>query len=72
MRILTRKQQRSICVRLIALLRMCKAMAQTLPIGQYAEYADKYITCIAEIAADVGGVPLMVAVGREGLNDENA
>lgn len=67
MRVLTKKQQHNIGVRLVALLRMCRAMAQNLPLDQYAEYADKYMTCIADIAGDVGGVELMAAVGKRGL-----
>lgn len=69
MKILTKKQQHGIGVRLIALLRMCKSMAQTLPVNQYVEYADKYMTCIADIAADVGGIELMAIVGKKGFED---
>ena len=69
MKILTKKQQRNIGIRLVALFKMCRAMAQTLPVNQYVEYADKYMTCIADIAADVGGIELLAAVGEKGLEE---
>lgn len=69
MKILTKKQQHDIGIRLIALFKMCRSMAQELPVNRYVEYADKYMTCIADIAGDVGGVEMMVDVAQKGLED---
>lgn len=72
MKLLTKRQQRNIGVRLLALLKMCQAMARNLPIEQYAEYTAKYTQCIVDIASDVGGIKLMAALERNGWKDENA
>lgn len=67
MKVLTEKQKRDIGIRLIALLRMGMAMAKHLPAEQYAEYVDKFMDAIADIAMTVGGIELMEVVGRKGL-----
>lgn len=71
MKLLTKRQQRNIGVRLLALLKMCQAMARNLPIEQYFEYTEKYAQCIVDIAADVGGIKLIAALERNVWKDEN-
>lgn len=67
MKFLTKKQRRGIGVRLIALLRICMAMAKHIPDEQYAEYVDNFMDAIADIAMAVDGIKLAEVVGRKGL-----
>lgn len=69
MKILTKKQQHGIAVRLTALLRICMAMAKNLPIEQYPEYLDKFMGAIIDIAIDVGGVDMAYIVEKKGFEE---
>lgn len=61
MKIITKEKQRNVCVRLVALYRMCNAMAQNLPSEQYCDYTDRYIDAIVYILGDVCGVDMFAA-----------
>lgn len=64
MKLLTRKQERNIAIRLLALQKMLQSMARNLQLDQYVEYTEKYSKCIIDIAADVGGIPMLAELER--------
>lgn len=61
MKIITSKQQESVCMRMIALYRMCNVMAKNLPNEQYCDYVDMYMDAIVDTVCDVCGLDMLAA-----------